>query len=137
MKVDKTFADRRRRIAVSIRRKKKRLLGIADWETSEVQELGHSLKAYIKRRHELATMLRRRLAMLDSFVMPHGVPNVLLQPVATDVEDWEEDGKIVRPVQFRRVPKVARHAVPTVLPSIPSQPWPPIRLYREQMRLPF
>lgn len=101
MKVDKTFLERRRRIAVSIRRKKRRLLGIADWETSEVQELGHSLKDYIKRGHELATILRQRLAMLDSFVMPHGVPNVLLQPFATNVEDWEEDGKVVWPMQWQ------------------------------------
>ena len=134
MKVDKTFIERRRRIAVSIRRSKQRLLAIADWEPDEVLRLGRSLQAYVKRGHDMATALRRRLVMLDNFGLPTGVPNVLMQPLSGHTDDWEEDGKIVRPLQFRkRLGLVVSKKL-----SIPfCPPWPPVRLYREQMRLPF
>ena len=136
MKVDNTFIDRRRRIAVSIRRKNQRILGIADWEPDEVTRLGRSLQAYVKRGHEMATALRRRLMMLDNLALPLGVPNVLLQPVSGHADDWEEDGKIVRPLQFRKRIGLVVSKKPPMVKAI-AKPWPPLRLYRDQMRLPF
>ena len=136
MKVDNTFIDRRRRIAFSIRRKNQRILGIADWQPDEVARLGRSLQAYVKRGHDMATVLRRRLLMLDNFALPIGVPNVLLQPMSGYVEDWEEDGKVVRPYHFRKRTELIVSKRPSVVEAV-TLPWPPIRLYRDQMRLPF
>ena len=161
MKLDATFLDRRRRIAVSIRRKKRRLLAIADWEPQEARSLGRGLRTYVEGGHQLATVLRRRLTALDSHVLPHGVPNVLMQPLGIEVDDWEEDGRVVRLrtpfnpaprvdagiARFRRYAPIAPKA-PKPKPSLawleqavamaraaPQRPWPPVRLFTAQLEL--
>ena len=83
-KVDKTFLGRRRRIAEALRRKAHRLLQTAYYDREEVATFGPGLRPMIVEAMAKAEVVRRRLRMLESILLPDGVPNDLWQPMPSE-----------------------------------------------------
>ena len=73
--VDRTFLHRKRRIALSIREKFKKVLGVADWPPEELQKLGHQMRTYVMTSIHEQRRLLMRLELLDSSLIPDGMPN--------------------------------------------------------------
>lgn len=88
-KVDRTFVQRRRRIAAGLRRANRKTLSIADWEIDDIKRLGRGLRNYVKRGQEIQRWLLLRLERLESPISPEGVPHFLLARTAhtSDVEE--------------------------------------------------
>ena len=80
-RVDATFIQRRRRIAVNLRKNNRRILSTADWDDEEVATLGRSLKDHVLSGQRNSRHLLRRLIVLDSPIPPAGVPNVLMERI--------------------------------------------------------
>lgn len=74
-KVDQTFIRRKRRIALNLRKKHRLILGVADWEESEIQKLGPGMRQYVLSGVRLRKHLMVRLELLESGLMPEGMPD--------------------------------------------------------------
>ena len=80
-KIDENFAQRRKRIAISLRKNNRRILSTADWDSEEVATLGRSLRDYVSSGQQNAKLLLRRLVSLDNPVPPFGVPYDLMERI--------------------------------------------------------
>ena len=101
--VDRTFIARRRRIAASVRKANRRLLNTPEWSDAELADLGPNIRSAVRSAQWERAALLRRIAVLESLVVPDGVPDELAEPVDSDVPAfwtaWREpefDGKAIR-----------------------------------------
>ena len=76
--VDRTILHRKRRIAIALRKKNKRILGAADWKQDEIARLGRAMRDYVESGLKHGAHLRLRLEQLDSPLWLEGIPIVLL-----------------------------------------------------------
>lgn len=77
--VDETFLRRRRRIAISVRKKHRKVLSTADWDDDEIKNLGRFLRDHVVSGQRHSYDILKRLAVLDSPLPPDGVPNNLFE----------------------------------------------------------
>lgn len=82
---DITFRQRRARIAKVVRRVNRNLLVTPVWSDDEIDELGPTMKAEVMKGMRERNRVRRRLRVLESKVLPEGIPNEMLQPMETAV----------------------------------------------------
>jgi hypothetical protein len=77
VKVDRTWPERKRRIAKALRKRYFKFLQAASWGEDELAELGPQLRKYVIQSDGVAEQVRKRLRVLDDRHWPHDVPTSL------------------------------------------------------------
>jgi hypothetical protein len=76
--IDRTFIERKRRIAKSLRRANIGILRVAHWPSNEIKPLGYRLKTYVKSGVTRRERVIARLQSLDSLLIPLDMTNELM-----------------------------------------------------------
>jgi len=82
--VDRTFEDRKQRIATKLAKRAKKLLETGNWTEEELATLGRTLQDLCRDANAKANVVRRRLAHLADPTWPPDAPDELQKPDAYD-----------------------------------------------------
>lgn len=91
--IDRTWSQRKARIAKILARKAKKLLQTADWPDEDLAEMGWMLRTVIMKAQIDADIVRRRLSYLRDGWWPPEVPQELqikVDPIEMN-DEWYND----------------------------------------------
>lgn len=83
MHVDRSWSERKLRIAKVLARKNRKVLKTADWPEAEIRDLGYNLQTMIRNAAGIAGVIRQRLIYLNDTSWHPDVPQELQLHIAT------------------------------------------------------